>query len=273
MHGLNQNQMVLLVLLVSFVTSIATGIMTVSLLQQAPVEVTRNINSIVEKTIEKVVPSSISGSIINPQKDVTTVVIKEEDLIISSINKNIKSVVRISETDTVGTKSFYGIGAVLNVAGVIGTDRKTISYNNIYIATFSDGTEYKLTPIGVDKKTNSMFFKVNFLLNVKYLFYPAKISTTDLQLGQTVIGLGGDTKNTVAVGRVSSFVTKDSGVGTTTTKYVSGIETDVSTKDMTTGSPFFNLSGDLVGMKLSQGDSASFIPISIIYKELNTITQ
>ena len=41
---LNKNQIILLTLLISFVTSIATGIITTSLLQEAPVEVTRNIN-------------------------------------------------------------------------------------------------------------------------------------------------------------------------------------------------------------------------------------
>jgi uncharacterized membrane-anchored protein YitT (DUF2179 family) len=63
MEDLNKNQIVLLTLLVSFVTSIATGIMTTSLLQVAPVEVTRNINRIVEKTIETVTPANpLKGS-------------------------------------------------------------------------------------------------------------------------------------------------------------------------------------------------------------------
>src|SRR3989338_9400060 len=111
MEDLNKNQIVLLTLLVSFVTSIATGIMTVSLLQEAPLEVTSNINRIVEKTIETVTPATI---LTPQQKEVTTVVVKEEDLIIDSINKNIKSVVRINEKDSVsGTSIFYGIGLVV----------------------------------------------------------------------------------------------------------------------------------------------------------------
>lgn len=273
MHDLNQNQMVLLVLLVSFVTSIATGIMTVSLLQQAPLEVTRNINSIVEKTIEKVVPASIASGITSSTKDVTTVVVKEEDLIISSINKNIKSIVRINETDSLGAIYFYGIGIVLTKDGIIGTDRKTITSSSIYTATLSDGTEFKIVPMDVDKKTSSIFFKANLPEKTKYDFLPAKLASVDSQLGQTIIGLGGETQNSVAVGRVSSFIMKDSGTGTSTVKYIGGVETDMSSKDLLSGSPFFNLSGDLVGMKLSQGSSGSFTPIGIIYKELNTIKQ
>src|SRR3989344_6016767 len=109
MQDLNKNQIVLLVLLVSFVTSIATGIITTSLLQEAPLEVTRNINRIVEKTVETV---TIPGTVVSSprEKEVTTVIVKEEDLIIDSINKNIKSVVRIKEKDGVLlTTSFYGI--------------------------------------------------------------------------------------------------------------------------------------------------------------------
>jgi hypothetical protein len=77
MEDLNKNQIVLLTVLISFVTSIATGIMTVSLLQEAPIEVTKNINRIVEKTIETVTPATI---LTPSQKEITTVIVKEEML-------------------------------------------------------------------------------------------------------------------------------------------------------------------------------------------------
>ena len=158
MEDLNKHQIVLLTLLISFVTSIATGIMTVSLLQEAPLEVTRNINRIVEKTIETVTPATI---LTPQQKEVTTVVVKEEDLIIDSINKNIKSVVRIKEKDSLtNITDFYGIGLVMNKEGFIATDRKTITGSNIYTAVMSDETEFTLTPIGLDKQTNFILFNI-----------------------------------------------------------------------------------------------------------------
>src|ERR1043166_8139095 len=47
---LTKSQIVLLTLLVSFMTSIATGILTVPLLQQAPPEITKTVNREVDHT-------------------------------------------------------------------------------------------------------------------------------------------------------------------------------------------------------------------------------
>jgi len=292
MQDLNKNQVVLLVLLVSFVTSIATGIITASLLQQAPVEVTRNINSIIEKTVE-IVTTPATPTSAPQQKEVTTVIVKEEDQIINSINKNIKSLVRINEKDaTTGTLSFYGIGLVVTKDGLIAADRKSIAVLDTYTATMSDGSELALTPQGVDKTTNFILFKANPDTKVAstntgetasanlsqaaknlYVFVPATLSDIEPQLGQTLIGLGGNVSNAVSVGRVTSLDIKSSGVGTTTTKYLAGINTDISSKDLTDGSPVFNLSGDVVGVKLSLDELKSFTPISVLKKELGILIE
>lgn len=52
---LNKPQLILLALLLSFVTSIATGITTVTLMQQAPQSVIQPITKIVRETVEKIV--------------------------------------------------------------------------------------------------------------------------------------------------------------------------------------------------------------------------
>jgi hypothetical protein len=57
---LNKSQLILLALLISFVTSIASAIATVSLLEQAPAPVTQTINRVVQQTIEKIVPTDYS---------------------------------------------------------------------------------------------------------------------------------------------------------------------------------------------------------------------
>ncbi len=274
MEDLNKNQIILLALLISFVTSIATGIMTTSLLQEAPVEITRNINRIVEKTIETVTTATPTSS---GQKEVTTVVIKEEDLIVDSIEKNIKSIVRIKETDGVtGVVSFYGIGLVTNKEGVIVSDRKTINFTNIYTVTMHDDTEFKLVPIGVNKQTNFILF--NPVLPEKdpktnYVFIPTVFADADPKLGQTVISIGGEQKDTVDVGRVVLLNMKESGVGTTSVKYLASIDTDIGSKELVEGSPIFNLSGDVVGMKTTSDSVKNFTPASILKKELTLLIE
>lgn len=275
MEELNKNQIVLLTLLISFVTSIATGIMTNALLQEAPIEVTRNINRIVEKTIETVTPAVPSTT----QKEVTTVVVKEEDQIIDSINKNVKSIVRISTKETItGEVSLYGIGLVYNKEGFIVADKKTISSLYKYIATMSDGTDFVLTPTGVDKQTNFIVFKPVIPESTDpkapaYVFSPASFSDVDLKLGQTLVGLGGVSSNSIAVGRVTTLDFKTSGTGTSTVKTISNIDTDLSTKDLLSGSPAFNLSGDIVGIKLSNDGLRSFTPVSVLKREITLLTE
>jgi S1-C subfamily serine protease len=275
MEDLNKNQIVLLSILISFVTSIATGIMTTSLLQEAPIEVTRNINRIVEKTIETVTTPT---TVVTPgQKEVTTVIVKEEDLILDSINKNVKSIVRIEEVDAVsGDKTFYGLGLVVTKEGIMVADRKTITPNNFYTAIMSDGVKIPLLAMGIDRQTNFILFKANEKLEkdkTPYAFSPAKFSDADPKLGQTVISVGGSVSNAVAIGRTVSLIQKDSTIGTTTTKYLATVETDLSTKDLYTGSPLFNLSGDVIGMKISGEASKSFIPGALLKKDINTLSE
>lgn len=105
---LTNYQLVLLVLLVSFVTSIATGITTVYLLQQSPT-VSSVINQVIQRTVETVtVPA---GDTIKPKNQV--VFIKESDLVpvvVENIKKALVTVSSICEvSDEVGCpKDVYG---------------------------------------------------------------------------------------------------------------------------------------------------------------------
>ena len=58
LKDLNKPQLILLAILLSFVVSIATGITTVTLMEQAPSSVTVPITRIVKETVSKVIPES-----------------------------------------------------------------------------------------------------------------------------------------------------------------------------------------------------------------------
>jgi len=62
-NDLNKSQLILLAVLLSFVTSIATGITTVTLMQQAPASITVPINRVIRETVEKIVPVESKASV------------------------------------------------------------------------------------------------------------------------------------------------------------------------------------------------------------------
>jgi S1-C subfamily serine protease len=137
----------------------------------------------------------------------------------------------------------------------------------------SDGTEFKLIPIGVDKTTELILFKANLPEKTTYPFVPVTLSDSEPQLGQTLVSLGGDISNTVSVGRVTSLDMEESGTGTSTVKYLAGINTDVSSKDLVDGSPVLNLTGEVVGIKLGNNEVKTFTPVTLFKKEIATLLE
>ncbi len=266
MEELNKNQLILLVLLISFVTSIGTGIMTVSLLMEAPVEVTNTINRVVERTIESVGPvqTIITGG--PKETQIQTVVVKEEDQVIGAIEKNTKSVVRIRERNkSVEVDNLYGLGVVVSREGVIATDKKIISEAMQYVAIMSDGTEIPLVVIVADKNSSIGFFKAKPVGT--YTFTPVVFASTDPKLGQSAVVIGGNTTNAISVGRVTLLSVKDIDV-IAGTKYISSFTADIGPMDTVYGGPVFSLSGELLGLSISAFSSSKiYIPAALVKRE------
>lgn len=98
-NELNKKQLILLTLLITFVVSIATGIVTVSLMKQMPTSVPQTINNIIQRTIEKV--STPTPEVSNIPKD-----IKNESVSLVGGGEAlipIYSIVEVNTTSTIPT--------------------------------------------------------------------------------------------------------------------------------------------------------------------------
>ena len=259
MEDLTKHQLILIVLLVTFVTSIATGIITFTLLSEAPVEVTQTINRVVEKTIERVVTEP--GK---PDKVVTTVVVNEEDRVLEAISKNEKSIVRLKTVGADGTEIVSGLGVVLTDSGIVVFDERSYSSASALSVLFYDGKSYPTGKVYVDDKNSLVFIKINVPQNesVKYTFYPSFLGNSDgLKIGQSLIAISGKESNAASIGRVRQLdLSEDK-------KTIENIVSDIPIIRSSPGSPILNLSGEVVGIEAAfvEADTKySYIPINII---------
>jgi len=258
-EDLSKHQLILIVLLITFVTSIGTGIITFTLLSEAPVEVTQTINRVVEKTIERVVPAE--GQ---PEKVVTTVIVNEEDRILESIAKNEKSITRLKTAGADGTEVVSGLGLVVSADGVIVADLRSYNAASLYSILFFDGKTYPSGEIFVDNKEGLVFIKpaVPKNENPKYTFYPAVFGNSeDLKIGQSLVAISGRDSNAASIGRIFQLIFEDD------KKTVKNILSDIKISKSHFGSPALNLSGEVIGLEapFSEIDSEySYIPINAI---------
>jgi hypothetical protein len=250
---LSKHQLILLTLLVSFVTSIATGIITFSLLQEAPVEITQTINRVVERTIEKVVPEEggKTGEVVREVR-----VVSEEDLVLQSIDKGTRSIVRVKTQGFDGVEILAGLGFVV-ADGVIVMDARAFSQNSNYTVYFFDNQKYIVGKTYLDKEL--IFLKVDKPAGEKYVFYPATLGNVDnLKLGQTVIAIAGKSNNSVLIGRISQLEKTSEGA-------IKKIFTDIAKSRSQVGSPLLNINGEMVGIEAELGENdvaLSYIPVS-----------
>jgi len=268
MQDLNKSQLILLTLLVSFVTSIGTGIITTSLLQEAPTSVTQVINRVVERTIEQVTPDTPKTNTTKPREtQVTTVVVKEEDQVINAISKNEKSIIRIQDTSAIEGNQFYGIGLLLTKEGLVVSARRANSNPSsaapaTFTATLSDGATHPMTKLGTNDDEGVTFFKIVKDAKQSISAVPAIISTGNVQLGQSAITLAGEEKNSVSIGRIVSIDQNSQNP-----KEIRTINTDISGNPKIFGAPALNLSGEIIGLRVTlEGINQSFISNAVLLR-------
>ncbi len=243
MEHLTKQQIVLLTLLVSFVTSIATGIVTVSLVDQAPSGVTSTINHVIERTIEEVSPASAdsnqasvidSGILTTPRDQISDAVATVEKSIV--IIKNQTGV----DVNGQAVGSTTGIGMIVSSNGAIVTDKASIAMVGNYIGVFSGG---KVFPLQITQSQNAgdlVILSPQIPIGTKPapVFIPVTFASTLPLLGQRVISLSGGDSPAV-----------NEGITTSISQSSSTLTTNIDTSKDATASIFFDESGAILGLE------------------------
>ena len=241
---LTKHQIVLLAFLVGFVTSIATGIVTVSLMDQAPPSVTRTINQIVERTVEKVVPAAVPASqgaaaaAATVTKE-TTVVVKNDDLVAQSIATVQKGIVRIISLND--RTVLVARGVVVDANGIVLSDRGALEpLGTINFEAILPGGEHVAAVMRIPIGTSTIA-----VLDLQMASSSGKVAVVPiaqagkLQLGGSIIRIGGSGSDTVGTGVIAKLPDSHSGLVQATV---------VST---TPGSIIINSFGELIGITTS----------------------
>jgi len=251
---LNKSQIILLTLLVSFVTSIATGIVTVSLMQQAPAAITQTVNRVVERTVERLVPSGQSAAAsVTTEK---TVVVKESDLISQAVARVSPSIVKLYSSDS-ASEAFYGLGIVLDSTGRIITDSTALGDSGDATIMLDNGTKIRAFVTSRDVATGMAFLQATTTgASSMPKWAAAVMADGKLVLGQSVIALSGKSIPRIADGIIAALVPLSGGGE----KDV--VETNIPSDSLMSGSPIVNTDGAVIGV--STGISRASSPSSFI---------
>jgi len=253
LEKLNKSQIILLTLLVSFITSIATGIVTVALMEQAPQAITQTVNRIVERTIEKVAPSQVSAAAASQSQ---AIIIRESDLIATAIETVSPSVVRLFAPgkDEAGNdvRLFIGLAIVSDVSGILIADAGTPDAG--LTALRSDNVEVPVTVMGRPEGANMIRLQAGTTTgenhdNVEWK--PIRLATQKPSLGKAVVAIGGRTSIRVAQGIVTgtSESGKDIAVGI--------VETDIPADAFAAGSPLIDADGNVIAIATRESRTAA----------------
>lgn len=261
MEHLTKQQIVLLTLFVAFVTSIATGVVTVSLMDQDPGGVTQVINRVVERTVERAIEvpaNTMPASVISaplPTPNLTQVV------------ENIsKSVVKVRDRNT---RNITGYGVIISKDGLVLTDKSALGLptddgqHTEYEAVLENGEVYTIKLVQAEIIGDTAF--VLLIASVEKQFIPVVLSSSlsPIKLGETVYALGGKDSLLLKTGMIQKM-----------TENPASIETTISSTDLFVGSPLFTNEGVVVGYKTDRlGDVPSFYPTRLLSAVIPRITR
>jgi hypothetical protein len=237
-EDLSKSQLLLLTVLVNFVTSIATGVLTVSLLDQAPANVQQTVNQIVDHTIETIATSTPLATIVAPPTTVTKTVIESDDQFLPiAIADDAAHLVGIYSG--AGTSSpLISDATYLPKASAVVTATQTGLPTQVTIA-FADGST-QMASLSHSGATITIY---GFSDNATLPAAPsaAVIDSSTLKAGQTVVAITADGS------AVTGIISKVDATGVHTNLPV-----------IPAGNAIVDLSGDIIG--ISAGTAGLALP-------------
>lgn len=300
MEHLTKSQFILLVLLVTFVASVVTGIVTVTLVGQGTPPITQTVNKVIEKTLERVVPGGAGTPTPAPQETQIKVVTQEE-LIIKAVGNISPAVVSVIATkdlpvfeeyyaDPFGDDPFFqqffrgfqvpqyrqkgtekrqissGTGFFVSEDGHLLTNKHVVVDEGAeYSVIMNDGRQFAARVLAKDPIQDVAVLKVDA---GKFPYVPLGNSDA-LEVGQTVIAIGntlGEFQNTVSVGVLSGLnrtVTASDGAGGAIEQLQGVIQTDAAINPGNSGGPLVNLSGSAIGINTAMAQGAENVGFAL----------
>lgn len=249
LEQLNKSQMILLTLLVSFVTSVAGGIITVRMLEEAPPILAQTVNRVVERTVERVVPSGQPAAVNTVTEK--TVVIKESDAIAQAVTSVNSSIVRLytpgKDTEGKDIDVFLGLGIVFKDDGTILADAASLPAGEISVAR-ADGKRATATVVSSDEKIGLALIQGATTTGggESLSWQAAKVSGTEPALGKSVVAVSGKGSTRIGDGIVTAIPEAENAEDT---KRI--VETNIPVGAIAFGSPLINSDGQLEGISTS----------------------
>lgn len=287
MDNLTKNQLIMLVLLVSFVTSLVTGIVTVSLVNQAPAPFTQTIN----KVIEKMVP--IENRQQQQAAPLPTPLTREEAIVkvVKDVSSSVVSVVATKDLPVIeeyfvnpfpdlfpdiqipqyrqkGTEKKQvssGTGFFISKDGLLLTNKHVVEDTKAdYSIVMNDGRKLEAKVLARDPFQDIAILKIE-----GKDFIPIPLGDSDsVSVGQTVIAIGnalGEFRNTVSDGIISglhrSVTAQGSLFGLEELEEL--IQTNAAINPGNSGGPLLDLSGKVIGINVARAQGAENIGFAL----------
>lgn len=240
---MSKSQLILLTILVNFVTSVATGILTVSLLDHAPAVVTQTVEHVVDHTIETIAQAAPAAIIQAPAPS-------NQDLVTAALGADATRAIAIYAISTGTSTPSIAVGTYIPSArAIVTTTQTTTPLPQEVLVVFPGGTS---VPASIAHAGNGVtIYGFADDASLPKAAAVTLVAESDLKLGETALAIGAD--------------------GSASTGILARVDTDgvhTTLPDIGAGSAAVDLSGNLIGIAVG-GTPGLLIPADTITALLN----